>query len=330
MTTTADLAADLPGPSVVSTEAAEAAEAGTTLTEALPVVLDVGSVDAERIRAYVEGVLGWQAVDGDTARLVPPALTVADLAARGHGPPPHVLLVPDQADPLAAAEVALRLPADALLPWPAGRELLAETAAGLVASRRSGPRRTIVDLTIGGAAGGVGTTTVALAIAGIAAWSGSATLAVAAGEVPATIGARLDPDALAGTGVWERAHPQPGVANLRVVATTGPVGGVPVDSGAAQVVVRDVGVTDDADILVVRRDAAGLAALERTPAAAVVVIDEGPATPHACRAAAGERPCVELPRSVRVARAGLEGRVPGGLPGAWLRRLVTLAPRGPT
>ena len=74
-----------------------------------------------------------------------------------------------------------------------------------------------------------------------------------------------------------------------------------------------------------RADGPGLAAAGRTTAAAVVVIGSGPAATSAVAAACGSRRRVHLPRSARVARAGLAGRVPAGLPGSWLRPLLPLA-----
>jgi hypothetical protein len=179
-------------------------------------------------------------------------------------------------------------------------------------------------VTVGGSAGGVGTSTVVLAVAGLSAWAGARTLAGVRGvgwglrQVP--VGALDAPDA------WSRADDLAGLTTARAVELVGPDTPVdPVDPHL-DVLVVDRGVDGDVDVLVCRPDRAGLTVLGTTTAAAVVVVGEGPVAVSELARAAGSRRTIQLPWSVRVARAGLTGRVPAGLPGTWLRRLAPLVP----
>jgi hypothetical protein len=302
-------------------------------TAALPVQLALAGSEAAAVRRWVEGTLGWQPVEGDTATVVPPALTLVD--AEGSAIPdtsqvasagvrvPRVLLLDAATGPVTAAEIARRCAPAAVLGWPEDRGRLSSVAAAVLAEPRpdEGAGRTI---RIGGAAGGVGTTTVVLALAGLEAWSGTPSLAAVrqpAPDRPAVLSAALaDPD------LWARSLPLPGVPDARAVHLTDhehpPE---PVDRRIGTTVL-DAGVDPDVDVLVCRRDAAALDALAVTTAAAIVVVGTGPVgTRELVRAASGRRG-VALPWSARVARAGLHGRVPGSLPGAWLRRLAPLVP----
>lgn len=242
-----------------------------------------------------------------------------DRGAAGVGPP-AVLLVGEGADPAEAARAALRTGAMAALRWPAERDRLPGIARRAAARDTAGSTE-VAGITVGGAAGGVGTTTVALALAGLAAWWGDPTLVITHGAAPAPTGPPREAADLAGAGTWETAAPAPGCPRLRLVRTAGPTPGAAVDPGAARLVVRDVGVDPDADVLVLRRDAAGLAALSRTGCAVAVLVDAGVAPLRAVRSAAGRRRLAVVPWSARVARAGLAGRVPSGLPGRWLAAL---------
>jgi hypothetical protein len=309
-------------PAVVPEESIVGAE-----TAALPVVLHLGGRHADAVRRWVEGVLGWQPIDGATAGLVPPAVELRDLGAT---PPvttgsrlPCVLLVDDDARPLDVAHMTLGAPVDEVIGWPSGRDQLAEVVGRLVSRPRSDAGGLRV-LRIGGSAGGVGTTTVALALAGLSGWSGARSLAAVRGSGLSLRG--IPAAALAGSDVWAQADELPGVARARAVRLTDVVAPPDPIDGRIDVAVLDLGVRDDVDVLVCRPDAAALAALPRTTAAAVVVVGEGPARIADLRRAAEGRRAIALPWSVRVARAGLTGRVPAGLPGAWLRRLVPLAP----
>ena len=308
--------------------ATRASDASRRGTDALPVDLRLEGPQAGPIRQWVEGIAGWQAVDGATAALVPPALTVVDSAAApGEVTTPVLLLTTADDPPATAARAAGRWRPDAVAAWPDERDRLPEVAADLVA--HADPDVTpVAELRVGGAAGGVGTTTVALALGGLAAWRGRRTLVVSHGAVPSPCGGPLAPDDLAGTQTWATASVARGVPGLRVVRAAAPVDREVVAAGAAELVVRDVGVHDDVDVLVVRRDRAGIDALGRTVAAAVVVTDVGAASPASLRSAAGARRLVVLPWSARVARAGLAGRVPAGLPGSWLRALAPVLRAG--
>ncbi|MEX2505113.1 MAG: hypothetical protein WD378_09695 [Egicoccus sp.] len=300
-------------------------------TTALPVLLQVAGPSGEAVRSWVESVLGWQPVDAETALLVPPRLCVADPAGVAAGAPmrdlPTVLLVGDGDHPAEVAAAAVRARPTSTLRWPSDRDALEQAAlSGLETPRAAaaGPRI----LRIGGAAGGVGTSTVAAALAGLYGWQGTATLLILGPAAPVTGVRDLPPGALAGAGVWTQASPLAGVPRARAVQVGVPQPAVSVVDPAVSVCVVDAGVDDDVDVLVCRADAPGLTAAGRTTAAAVVVVGSGPAARSAVQQACGPRRRVHLPRSARVARAGLQGRVPAGLPGSWLRPLVPLT-RGP-
>lgn len=72
--------------------------------------------------------------------------------------------------------------------------------------------------------------------------------------------------------------------------------------------------------IVVARPDAGLRAVAGT-LAPVVVAGDGPLDRAAVRRVLGRPPAGWLPRSARVARAGVRGRVPADLPGSWLAAL---------
>lgn len=309
-------------------QGATTAPSGADPLEALPVLLELARSDAARVVAWVEGVLGWQPVDGDAGGL-PPRLCLADVAAatdaardRGHDVPTVLLVGPDD-PPVTVATATQRLRPAAVVAWPDDRDTLVSTAAGLLARTRPATTDELV-LRVAGAAGGVGTTTVALAVGALAAWRHGATLVVASGVVPMATPRTVELDSLAAPRTFDEARPVPGVPGLRVARTTVPAVDAPVDPGPAAVVVRDVGLADDADVLVLRRDAAGVAGLERSAAGIAVVLDDGIAPIAAIVAAAARRPLVVVPRSSRVARAGLLGRVPTALPASYLRSLRPL------
>lgn len=303
--------------------------------EALPVELALGRPDAARVVAWIEGVLGWQPVDGCADGLAS-RLRIADVPAAPGSPGgdrtpdvPTVLLVSGDDPPLAVATTTRRLRPAAVVAWPDDRDTLVSTARELVARTRPAATDELV-LRVGGAAGGVGTTTIALALGALAAWCHGATLVLAAGVVPVATPRAVELDSLAGPRTFDEARPVPGVPGLRVARTAAPPVAVPVDPGAAAVVVRDVGVSDDADVLVLRRDHAGVAGLERSAAAVAVVLDDGLAPLAAVAGAAAGRPVIVVPRSSRVARAGLLGHVPTALPASYLRSLRPLVrPEGP-
>lgn len=287
--------------------------------DAMPVHL---TLDASR-RAAVQdwvGTLGWQVVDEDAAMLVPPVVTLTDVTSTdGCDRTPAVLLVEPGDDPVASASRALTLGTTAVLCWPDDRDELPATVEHLTATAPAGTRGTT--MRVGGAAGGVGATTVALALGGLSAWQGRRTLVATRGDLPAPEAPIVDADALAAGTTWRAARAARGVPGLRVVAITGASVSCPAVEGV-ELTVHDVGPDDDCDVLVVRRDAAGLRALERSSAGTAVVVDQGPARAGQLREVAAGRRLVTVPFSTRVARAGLARRVPAGLPGAWLRGLT--------
>ncbi len=334
---------------------------------ALPVALHLGDVHAEPVRSWLEGVLGWQVVDGAEDDPVPPVLLLRDHLAdpggagrpggagdpgraghpggAGHPRPgvevgtgsdlPTILLLRDGSDPVRAAAAAAavaaaagtRLVPSAVLGWPSDRERLSDVAASLLATSRQRSTSTS-RLVIGGGAGGVGTTTVALALGGLRAWTGARTLVCVRGLGVPWRG--VPTAALGGGDLWSVAQRSPGLESLRVVRLVDHDPVPEVIAPAIEAMVLDAGPDPDADVLVCRPDAAGLAAMRTPTAAVVVVVGEGPAPHRAVLAAAGGRALLRLPWSARVARAGAMGRLPAGLPGSWLRRLQPLVAGAPT
>ncbi len=314
--------------SVATDDPLDVALAANVLPAALPVELAVRGQLAEAVRRTVEGALGWQLVDELTAALVPPAVRLADPTSAPGGDTPTVLLVPAGDAPEAAALAAVRLRPAAVTAWPCEGTALAAAVARATAAPRAAALTTI-ELRVGGSAGGAGTTTVSLALAAVAAWRGDAVLLASGDRVllPADAPA-VDPSAMAAPDLYTRAAPLAGVPGARAVRTTGPATEAAVIDPAARLAILDVGVADEVDVLVVRPDAAGIAALERTAAAAVVVTGTGAVPARAIAAAAGGRRRVDLPTSHRVARAAAVGRVPSSLPGRYVRSLAGLVPSG--
>jgi hypothetical protein len=298
---------------------------------AVPVALQLAGRHAASVRRWIEGVLGWQPVDDDPAGPVPPALRLVDHqpAAAGPGGPalPTLLVVDDDAGAPATAALVHAARPDAVVAWPSGRDQLPDMVGALLQRPRRGGSDPRV-LRVGGAAGGVGTTTIALALAGLLGWHGEGTLALVRPPAPVP-GLRVVPgDAVGAADLWARADELPAVPHGRVLGIVGGEVPVPADPRIAAAVI-DAGVDDDVDVLVCRPDAAGLARLATTTAAAVVLVGAGPASPRELQRAAGGRAGVAVPWSARVARAGLHGRVPGSLPGRWLRRLAPLVGASP-
>lgn len=297
---------------------------------ALPVALTLAPHRLAGARRWLEGALGWQAVEDAADAPVPPVLRIADVAgaaARGLGGPedqaaplPTLLLVGDDDPPVLAADVGRVLRPAAVCRWPAERDAVPRlAAAALRAPRRARTEGRV--LRVGGLAGGVGTTTVVLALAGLSAWRGTTALAVVHGAAGVRAATPVPPDALPAPDLWTRAAPLPGVAGARAVRTgRGPATSVPVDPRIG-LAVLDVGVDGGADVVVCRPDGAALAGLPATAAGAVVVVGEGVVPAVRLRALAGGRRVVAVPVSVRVARATLRGQVPAGLPGRWLAAL---------
>lgn len=293
---------------------------------ARPVAIDLPRAQAEAVRRWVEGVLGWQPVDGSTARLVPPTVRLIGPASPSiDDAVPRVLLVPGDTGPADAATAAIRTGATGVIAWPDDRERLAEVVADAVGRSvvRADDRRVV---RIGGVAGGVGTTTVVLGLAGLAGWRGLPALAALRGDAPVAGVTVVPAEATSAADLWNRVTTPPGTRELRAVHIADPAPiAVPTDPTIG-LAVLDHGVDLDVDVVVCRPDAAALERLPSTTAAVIVVVGSGPVSPRELAAVAGGRRGIQLPWSVRVARAGRHRRVPGALPGAWLRRLEPLLP----
>lgn len=302
--------------------AAEAPGAGP----ARPVAIDLPRAEAEAVRRWVDGVLGWQPVDGSTAQLVPPTVRLIGPAASASDDViPRVLLVPGDTRPADAAAAAIRTGAAGVVAWPDDRERLADVVTDAVDRRpvRPDDRRVV---RIGGVAGGVGTTTVALGLAALAGWRGLPALAAIRGAAPVRDVTVIPAAAASAADLWNRLTAPQGTTGLRAVHVADPAPiAVPTDPTIG-LAVLDHGVDVDVDVVVCRPDGAALERLPATTAAVIVVVGSGPVGPRELATVAGGRRGVHLPWSDRVARAGRHRRVPGALPGAWLRRLVPLLP----
>jgi len=304
------------------------------MPSAVPVALALGERHVGSVRRWLEGTLGWQAVEDDRDAPVPPAVRIVDLDGAGRLLEvgigdwlPTVLLVEDDEPPGLAADLARRLVPSGVCRWPGGREAL----PGLVARAIGGPRRTERagrTLRIGGVAGGVGTTTITLALTGLAAWGGRRSLAVVHGNAGVRSAAAVPPDAVVAPDLWVRATPLPGLASARVVHT-GRVAPqrTPADR-RIDLSVLDLGTAPEVDIVVCRPDRAAAEQLPTTMAGAVVVVGQGLLSAGRIRDLAGGRTVVHLETSVRVARAVLRGQVPAGLPGRWLTELAPILADG--
>lgn len=297
---------------------------------ALPVTLALGPQQVGGVRRWLEGALGWQAVEDDADAPVPPVLRITDVSgadARGLGGPddqslplPTLLLVADDDAPALAADVARTLRPAAVCRWPGGRDALPRLAAAALRAPRRVRREGRI-LRVGGLSGGVGTTTIVLALAGLAAWRGTPALAVVHGTAGVRTATPVPPDALSAPDLWVRAVPLLGVGAARVVHTGRGAATVAPADRRIGLAVLDGGVDEGADVVVCRPDGAAVARLASTTAGAVVVVGDGVVPTTRIRALAGGRQVVALPASVRVARAVLRGQVPAGLPGRWLAGL---------
>jgi len=294
---------------------------------AVPVALALGQRHVGSVRRWLEGTLGWQAVEDDLDGPVPPAVRIVDLEgamrmldAGAADRLPTVLLVEDDEGPDRAADVARRLVPAGVCRWPAGREALPTLVARAIGGQRRTERagRT---LRVGGVAGGVGTTTVALALTGLAAWSGRRALAVVHGHAGVRRAAPVPADALVAPDLWARATPLVGLASARVVHTGRVLPERVPEDRRIGLSVLDVGTATEVDVVVCRPDRAAAEQLPATMAGAVVVVGQGLLSAARIRELAGGRTVVHVPTSVRVARAVLRGQVPAGLPGSWLDEL---------
>lgn len=288
----------------------------------VPVAIDVAGPVRTQLERVVEGALGWQVVAADDP-VLPPRLLLVDparAAAHAGGAVPLVLVTVPNDDPAVAARAAQHATAvlDGVPDATALRHLAARTPAGQARGRRPW-------CTVAAAAGGVGATTVATALAGLRAWQHGPTLLAASGPshqdgTPAVAAADL-----ASPAVWTAAVPAVGLEDLRVVRLRDAA--VPRDAGPVPLVLER-GATDPvdpaADVLVVRPDRAGLAAVAHGVGAVVlvVVVGRGAIATTEFERAAGGRPLLTCPWSARVAAAAAAGRLPADVPGSWLRPLA--------
>ena len=314
--------------------------------QAVPVALALGERHVGSVRRWIEGTLGWQAVEDDLDGPVPPSVRLVDVEGAlrmldgpagdagagdrarvpggGTGSDvdrlPTLLLVESDDAPALVADVARRLQPAGVCRWPDGRDELPGLVTRSIGAPRTGGTTGRV-LRVGGVAGGVGTTTVVLALAGIAAWSGQRTLAVVHGHAGVREATPVPSDALVAPDLWSRAAPLPGLARARVVHT-GLVAAQrrPVDR-RIDLSVLDVGTATEVDVAVCRPDRAAAEQLPATMAGAVIVVGRGLLSIERIAELAGGRRVVHVPTSVRVARAVLRGQVPAGLPGSWLDAL---------
>lgn len=299
---------------------------------ALPVEVVGPAHVAAQVGAWVESRLGWQVTDG--APLPAVVRLVAAGGARSPGPRvggddgcPTVGLVGPDDDPWEVAKLAAA--ADAVVAWPAGHDDLEGVVAGLVgghaeaAPGRGGDLATGGPgvLVVGGACGGVGTTTVAITLAARHVWArhGGRALAITSGPTPVPGIRVVAGEVVSGHRGWAAGVEVADVPGLRVVRSAPTVARL--RSSADVAVVVDRGVVDpadeDVDVVVVRRDAAGLHAATEAACGTIVVADDGPVARTRMVAACAGRQVVVVPWSVRVARAHALGRVPGSLPGRY-------------
>lgn len=276
---------------------------------------------SDEVTAYVESEAGWQAVGPDGPPT--PLLVVAGEVQPGR---PTVVVRESGVD---AAVVRQALDAGALdvLAWPDERERLLSAPQRVQAGA---PHRPVPTLRVGGVAGGVGTSTVALALGGLLAWSGRRTIVVGGDDLTVHAGvaawsgpgageiAALPVDEAAGE-VGELAVVVAGAGGLRLLGGPSAPATLPTAGWPADAVVVDARADGPADLLVAWPDGRLVAGRHRREP--VVLVGDRPLSLKAAGQLLGRRPVAVLPWSARVAEAALAGRVPAGLPGAWLRRL---------
>jgi hypothetical protein len=265
---------------------------------ALPAPLDAAVI------TWVEGDLGWQVVDPGGS-LAP----VLALAGAPQGGAPWIAVV-DGHPGEDVVTALLTAGAEDVIGWPDGRDRIPLIATRIDVHRRVGPRG--ARLEVAGVAGGVGTSTLALALGGLLAWGGAAALVVG-GDGMLALAGEAGRRASAGTHVAVEGVPRLSVAGRH--------GGTATAAWTGDVVVVDAGtrVTPSTTLVIARPDGA-LRRAARTDRPVVVNGDRPVAAAHV-RRLLGATPVAHLPWSARVARAGVAGRVPSGLPGRWLRGL---------
>lgn len=286
----------------------------------LPVCVDLPGRLGEEVTAFVEAEAGWQVVGGDG-----PLLPVLTLAERASGPSSVVV----RPGVVASSDVREGLLAGALdvISWPEDRLRLL-SLPGRLRPAAEGPAAPV--LRIAGCRGGVGTSTVALAVAATIAWSGGRALVIGDAGLHRLAGidawngpGAAELSALGGQAAHEVervARPVAGVAGLSVLRGDGRVPGPA--GWPYEMVIVDLGVSGAGEAHLVVGAADG--SLIDAPAGGdVLVVEHGPLDRAGVRRQLGRSPAGWLPYSARVARAGLAGRVPSGLPGSWVKALRT-------
>jgi hypothetical protein len=113
--------------------------------QAVPVALALGERHVGSVRRWLEGTLGWQAVEDDLDGPVPPSVRLVDVegalrlldAAAGDRLPTLLLVEPDDA-PALVADVARRLQPAGVCRWPDGRDALPDLVVRAVGAPRVG------------------------------------------------------------------------------------------------------------------------------------------------------------------------------------------------
>lgn len=271
---------------------------------ALPVAVDLADTRlSQDVCAHVESVLGWQVVRPGPH--LPVRLVLADTV----DPDVPTVVVTEDDDP-EGWRTHLRQGARDVVLWPGDAARLAQLVPPPVAVR---PADLVVAVI--GTSSGVGATTVALALGAQHAWAGRPTLVL------------TDRDGMVLAGASEGDRPAgsvevAGVRGLTVVTSLA----APRCQARPGVLVADRGVGVKGQVLVGVPDRALVAALTTAEdVRAVVTCGEGGLRPAELRRLLAGRRHVALGRSFRVARAGLCGRVPVGLPGSYLDALAPLA-----
>lgn len=287
----------------------------------VPVAIDVAGPVRTQLERVVEGALGWQVVAVDDPVLPPRCVLVDPPRAAAHvgGTVPVALVTVPDDDPAVAARAAQHVTAvlDGVPDAATLEQLALRTAA-------AAPTGRVPWCTVTASAGGVGATTVATGLAGLRAWRHGQTLLAAHGPDHQERAPVVTAEDLASPAAWAAAVPAVGLDGLRVVRLRSTE--LPVDAGPVPLVLERGRGDPAADVLVVRPDRAGLAAVA-AGTGTVVVVGRGAVDATALRRAAEARPVVACPWSARVAAAGAAGRLPADLPGTWLRPLAGLVAR---
>lgn len=321
-------------PARQSLRAAALAHPGPSAAD-VPVAVTVDAAFGDEVVAWLEADLGCQVVAADGA--LAPRLTVTDDPSAGSG----TVVVIDPATPddarVRVAQQALRAGASDVVEWPTERTRIVALLSRESDRRTTGrpyDRHGVRVLRVAGATGGAGASTVALALAAWSSWAGARTMVVGGDDLLSLCGmapwAGPGVDEIARLGTRDVAREIPALA--RAVDGAGDLralGGGTLDASWVEgwpvdVVVADVGrAVVDADVVVAvpdRRLAGVAGRRRRTLVRAVDCVGRAEV-----RRLLGGPPRGWIEHDVRVARAGLQGRVPGALPGRWLKALATVA-----